>query len=169
MPNSLQPHESQHARPPCPSQGVHSNSRPSSWWCHSAISSSVVPFSSCPQSLPASESFAMSWLHMRWPKAGTIPLERWENSLGKVYWCTLGLYMRVKTRYQKRRIRNLYGNIVLISRVYSYLSSIRIITHASYLYLWSRNCRRWVRCSFHYTFNVIKPLQIPGLENSTRV
>ena len=57
--NSLQPHESQHARPPCPSPspGVHSDSRPSSPWCHPAISSSVVPFSSCPQSLPASESF----------------------------------------------------------------------------------------------------------------
>ena len=51
-------------RPPCPSPtpGVHSNSRPLSWWCHPAISSSVVPFSSCPQSLPASESFPMSQL-----------------------------------------------------------------------------------------------------------
>ena len=62
--NSLQPHELQHARPPCPSPTpwVHPNSRPSSWWCHLAISSSVVPFSSCPQSLPASESFPMSQL-----------------------------------------------------------------------------------------------------------
>ena len=62
--NSLWPHELQHARPPYPSPtpGVHSNSRPSSWWCHPAISSSVVPFSSCPQSLPASESFPMSQL-----------------------------------------------------------------------------------------------------------
>ena len=60
--DSLQPHESQHARPPCPSPtpGVHSDSRPLSWWCHPAISSSVVPFSSCPQSLPASESFLIS-------------------------------------------------------------------------------------------------------------
>ena len=62
--DSLRPHESQHARPPCPSPppGVHSDSRPSSPWCHPAISSSVVPFSSCPQSLPASESFPMSQL-----------------------------------------------------------------------------------------------------------
>ena len=62
--DSLRPHESQHARPPCPSPtpGVHSSSRPSSQWCHPAISSSVVPFSSCPQSLPASESFPMSQL-----------------------------------------------------------------------------------------------------------
>ena len=54
--DSLRPHESQHARPPCPSPtpGVHSDSCPSSQWCHPAISSSVIPFSSCPQSLPAS-------------------------------------------------------------------------------------------------------------------
>ena len=62
--DSLRPHESQHARPPCPSPtpGVYSNSCPSSRRYHPAISSSVVPFSSCPQSLPASESFPMSQL-----------------------------------------------------------------------------------------------------------
>ena len=62
--DSLQPHESQHSRLPCPSPspGVHSDSRPSSQWCHPAISSSAVSFSSCPQSLPASESFPMSQL-----------------------------------------------------------------------------------------------------------
>ena len=62
--DSLQPHESQNARPPCPSATprVYPNSCPSSRWCHPAISSSVVPFSSCPQSLPASESFPMSQL-----------------------------------------------------------------------------------------------------------
>ena len=56
---TLQPHESQHTRPPCPSAspGVHSDSHPSSQWCHPAISSSVIPFSSCPQSLPASDLF----------------------------------------------------------------------------------------------------------------
>ena len=62
--DSLRPHESQHARPPCPlpTPRVHSDSRPSSQWCHPAISSSVVHFSSCPQCLPASESFPMSQL-----------------------------------------------------------------------------------------------------------
>ena len=62
--DSLRSHELQHARPPCPSPtpGVHLNSCPSSRWCHPAISSSVVPFSSRPQSLPASESFPMSQL-----------------------------------------------------------------------------------------------------------
>ena len=60
--DSLPPHESQHTRPPCPSPTprVYSNSYPSSQWCHPAISSSVVPFSSCPESLPASGSFPMS-------------------------------------------------------------------------------------------------------------
>ena len=62
--DSLRPCESQHARPPCPSPSprVHSNSCSSSQWCHPAISSSVVPFSSCPQSLPAWESFPMGQL-----------------------------------------------------------------------------------------------------------
>ena len=62
MSDSLQLYESQHARPPCPSPtpGVHLDSCSSSQWCHPAISSSVVPFSSCSQSLPASESFPMS-------------------------------------------------------------------------------------------------------------
>jgi len=62
--DSSRPHELQHARPPCPSPtpGVHSDSRPLSQWCHPAISSSVIPFSSCPQPLRASESFPMSQL-----------------------------------------------------------------------------------------------------------
>ena len=80
MSNSLQLHESQHARPPCPSPspGVHSDSCPSSQWCHPAISSSVVPFSSCPQSLPASESFPMSQ-HFAW------------GIFNSLYFCTIEL------------------------------------------------------------------------------
>ena len=75
--DSLQPYESQHARPPCPSPTprVHSDSHPSSWWCHPAISSSVVSFSSClflPLFLPISSSMRVfsneSTLRMRWPK-----------------------------------------------------------------------------------------------------
>ena len=62
--DSLRPHGLKHTRPPClsPTPGVHSNSHPSNRWCHPANSSSVVPFSSSPQSLPASESFPMSQL-----------------------------------------------------------------------------------------------------------
>ena len=60
--NSLRPHEPQHARPPCPSPtlGIHPNPCPLSWWCHPIISFSVITFSSCPQSFPASGSFQMS-------------------------------------------------------------------------------------------------------------
>ena len=62
MSSSLPPHEPQHARPPCPSPtaGIYPNPCPSSWWCHPTISSSVILFSSCPQSFPASRSFQMS-------------------------------------------------------------------------------------------------------------
>ena len=60
--DSFRPHGLQHTWPPCPSPtpGVYTNSCPLSWWCHPTISSSVVPFSSCPQSFPASGSFPMS-------------------------------------------------------------------------------------------------------------
>ena len=70
MSNSLWPHELQHARPPCPSptHGINSNLRPSSRWCHPAISSSVVPFSSCPEIPPSIRVFSNeSNLHIRWP------------------------------------------------------------------------------------------------------
>ena len=62
--DSLQPHEPQDPRPRCqsPTPGVHPNPCPPSWWCHPAISSSVIPFSSCPQSLPATGSLPMSQL-----------------------------------------------------------------------------------------------------------
>ena len=64
MSDSLRPHEPQHARPPCPSPTprVHPNTCPLSGWCHPTISSSVIPFSSCPQSFPASGSFPMNQL-----------------------------------------------------------------------------------------------------------
>ena len=62
--DSLQPHELHHASPPCPSPTprVYPDSGPLSWWCHPTISSSVIPFSSCPQSFPVSGSFQMSQL-----------------------------------------------------------------------------------------------------------
>ena len=99
MSDSLQPHESQHARPPCPSPtpGVHANSCPSSWLCHPVISSSVVPFSSCPQSLPASGSFPMSQL-FAWggqsigvsASASVLPMNTQDwSSLGWTVWISL--------------------------------------------------------------------------------
>ena len=96
---TLRPHELQHARPPCPSQtpGVHSNSCPSSWWLHPAISSSVTPFSSCPQSLPASGSFPKSQL-FAWggqsigvsASASVLPMNTQDwSSLGWTGWISL--------------------------------------------------------------------------------
>ena len=76
MSDSLRPHESQHTRPPCPSPPtrVQPNSCALSRWCHPAISSSVIPFSSCPQSLPGSRSFPVSQLCIRWPKYWSFSL-----------------------------------------------------------------------------------------------
>ena len=93
------PHESQHSRPPCPSPtpGVHPNSRPSSQWCHPAISSSVLPSSSCSQSLPASGSFPMSQL-FTWggqstgvsALASALPMDTQDWSpLGWIGWISL--------------------------------------------------------------------------------
>ena len=97
--DSLRPHESQHAGPPCtsPTPGVHPNSCALSRWCHPAISSSVVPLSSCPQSLPASESFPMSQL-FAWggqsigvsASASVLPMNTQDSStLGWTGWISL--------------------------------------------------------------------------------
>ena len=110
--DSLRPHESQHARPPCPSPtlGVYSNSCPSSRWCHPAISSSVVPFSSCPQSLPASGSFPMSQL-FAWrgqstgvsASASILPMNTQDWSLGWTSWISL----------QSKRLSGVFSNMVV--------------------------------------------------------
>ena len=98
MSDSLRPHELQHTRPPCPSPtpGIYSNSCPSSWWCHPAISSSVIPFSSCPQSLPGSGSFPMSQL-FTWggqrigvsASTSVLPMNTQDWSLGRTGWICL--------------------------------------------------------------------------------
>ena len=108
--DSLWPHESQHARPPCPSPtaGVHSNSCPSSQWYNPAISSSVIPFSSCPQSLPASGSFPMSQL-FAWggqnigvsASASVLPMNTQDQSpLGWTGWISL----------QSKRLSGVFSN-----------------------------------------------------------
>ena len=97
--DSLWPHESQQARPPCPSPTprVYSNSCPSSQWCHPAISSSVIPFSSCPQFVPASGSFPVSQLFV-WGGQSTgvsasvsvLPMNTQDwSSLGWTGWISL--------------------------------------------------------------------------------
>ena len=92
MSDSLQPHESQHARPPCPSPtpGVYSNPCPSSQWCHPAISSSVIPFSSCPQSLPASGSFSMSQLFAWGGQSIGVSASAWVLPMNTQDWSPLG-------------------------------------------------------------------------------
>ena len=124
MSYSLQPHESQHARPPCPSPtpGVHSDSRPSSQWCHPAISSSIVPFSSCPQSLPASESFPMSQL-FAWGGHGTL-FSEW--------------YLRIITIHFFRNSPVFFGkstftNLVAVAVYSSLLSKFKSISKFSLL------------------------------------
>ena len=96
--NSLRPHEPQHARPPCPSQtpGVHPNPCPSSQWCHLTISSSVIPFSSCPPSFPASGSFQMSQLFASGSQSigisastSFLPMSTQDWSLGWTGWISL--------------------------------------------------------------------------------
>ena len=90
--NSLRPHESQHARPPCPSPTpvVHPDSSPSSQWCHPAISSSVLPFSSCPQSFPASGSFQMSQLFASGGQSIGVSASTSLLPMNTQDWCPLG-------------------------------------------------------------------------------
>ena len=123
--DSLRPRESQHARPPCPSPtpGVYSNSCPLSRWCHPAISSSVDPFSSCPQSLPASGSFPRSQLFASGGQstgvsasASVLPMNTLDWSpLGWTGWISLLSkgHSRVfsSTTIQKQQFLNTWGNI----------------------------------------------------------
>ena len=92
MSNSLPPHELQHTRPPYPLQTprVYSNSCPSSPWCHPAISSSVIPFSSCPQSLPASGSFQMSQLFPWGGQSIGVSASASVLPMSTQNWCPLG-------------------------------------------------------------------------------
>ena len=114
--DSLRPHELQHARPPCLSRtpGVHSGSHPSSQWCHPDISSSVIPFSSCPQSLPASGSFPTSQL-FAWggqsigvsASVSVLPMNTQDwSTLGRTGWISLqskGLSRVFNTTVQKHQ------------------------------------------------------------------
>ena len=96
--DSLRPHELQHTRPPCPSPtpGVYPNPCPLSQWCHPAISSSVIPFSSCPQSLPASGSFPISQFFASGGQSigvsastSVLPMNTQDGSLGWTGWISL--------------------------------------------------------------------------------
>ena len=90
--DSLWPHELHHARPPCPSPtpGVHPNPSPLSQWCHPTISSSVVPFSSCPQSFPASGSLQMSQLFTSGGQSIGVSASTSVLPMNTQDWCPLG-------------------------------------------------------------------------------
>ena len=134
MSDSWRPHESQHTRPPCPSPtpGVYPNSCPSSQWCHPAISSSVVPFSSCPQSLPASESFPMSQL-FSWggqsigvsASASVLPMniQNW-SPLGWTGWISL----------QSRGLSRVFSNTTV--QKHQFLSAQLFSQSNSHLHTW---------------------------------
>ena len=109
VPDSLRPHEPQHARPPCssPTPRIHPNPCPLSWWCHPTISSSVIPFSSCPQSFPASGSFQMSQLFASGGQSigvsastSVLPINTQDWSLGWTGWISL----------QSKRLSRVFSN-----------------------------------------------------------
>ena len=139
MSDSLQPHESQHARRPCPSPtpGVHPNSYASSRWCHPAISSSVVPFSSCPQSLPASGSFPMSQLF-----AGTISGN--ENK-----YTPFGRQLIYPTKLQRYLLTQQFYFLKLPSRHTS--NSTKILIHKVTPAAWSIIKKYWkhIQCPYN--------------------
>ena len=134
MSDSLPPHESQHTRPPCPSPtpGVDSNSRPFSRWCHPAISSSVVPFSSCPQSFPASGSFPMSQL-FSWggqgievsASASVLPMNTQDWSpLGWTGWISL----------QSKGLSRVFSNTIV--EKHQFFSTQLSLKSNSHIYTW---------------------------------
>ena len=108
--DSLRPHELQHARPPCPSPtpGVHSDSNPSSQWCHPVISSSVVPFSSCPQSLPASGSFPVSQLFSWGGQSIGVSASASVLPMSTQYWSPLGWTGWISL--QSKRLSRVFSN-----------------------------------------------------------
>jgi len=114
MSNSLWPHEPQHARPPCPSPtpGVHPNPCPLSQWCHPTISSSVIPFSSCPQSFPASGSFSMSQLIASNGQSIGVSASTSVISMNTPDWSPLGWtgWISLQSKGVQSRVRHFWQN-----------------------------------------------------------
>ena len=139
--DSLWPHELQHTRPPCPSPtpGVHSDSRPSSQWCHPTISSSVVPFSSCLQSLPASVFSSESTLRRRWPKYWSfsfsiIPSKEFPGLIS---------FPQFVSKIRHHRMENVgHRRLIWMKALKFYSCFISIFTEEFYLLI-SPRCRNW--------------------------
>ena len=173
MSDSLRPHELQHARPPCPSPtpGVHPNSCPSNRWCHPAISSSVIPFSSCPQSLPASESFPMSQL-LAWggqsigvsSLASVLPMNTQDWSpLGWTGWISL----------QSKRLSRVFSNTT-IQRHQFFSAQLFFTVQLSHAYMTTRKTIALTRRTFvgkviSLIFNILSKLVITFLPKSKRL
>ena len=157
MSDSLQPHESQHARPPCPSPtpGVYSDSHTSSQWRHPAISSSVVPFSSCPQSLPASGSFPMSQLFTwGWPKYwrfsfSIIPSKEIPGLISfRMDWLDLlAVQGTLKSLLQQHSSK---ASILRSSAFFTVQLSHPCMTTGKTIALWPSNIRFYFMCPFSY-------------------
>ena len=132
--DSLWPHESQHSRPPCPptTPGVYWNSCQLSWWCHPAISSTVVTFSSCPQSLPASGSFPMTQLFTRGGQiigvsalASVLPMNTQDRSpLGWTGWISL----------QSKGLSRVFSNTTV--QKYRFFSTLLSSQSKSHIHTW---------------------------------
>ena len=138
--NSLQPHRPQHARAPCPSLNprVYPNSCPSSWWCHPTISSSVIPFSSCPQSFPISGSFQMRQLFTSGGQsigvsavASVLPMNTQDWSpLGWTGWISLqskGLSRVQKQKHSSKTSIHLHSAFFILQLSHPYMTNGRMI------------------------------------------
>ena len=111
--DSLRPHELQYARPLCPSPtpGVYSNSCPSSRWCHPAISSFIIPFFSCPQSLPASGYFPMSQLFARGGQSIGVSASTSVLPMNTQDWSPLGWTGWISL--QSKGLSRVFSNIII--------------------------------------------------------
>ena len=129
MSDSLQPHEPQHARHLCasPTPRVHPNPRPSSQWCHPTISSSVVPFSSCPQSFPASGSFPMSQLFAWGGQSTGISASTWVLPMNTKDWSPLGWTRWISL--QSKGLSRVFSNITVQKHQFSGAQFIVQLSH----------------------------------------
>ena len=134
MSDSLRPHGLQHARPPCPSPtpGLYPNSCPLSQWCHPAISSSVVPFSSCPQSFPASGSFPVSQLFASGGQSIWVSASKSVLSMNTQDWCPLGWTGWIS--FQSKGLSRVFS--ITIARKHQFFSPQLSLYYKSHIHTW---------------------------------
>ena len=132
--NSLEPHGLQHAKPPCPSPTprVYSNSCPPSQWCHPTISSSVVPFSSCPQSLPASGSFQMSQLFASGGQSTGVSASASALPMNTQDWSPLGWTGWISL--QSKGLSRVFSNTIV--QKYQFFSAQLSLWSNSQIHMW---------------------------------